>query len=356
MSRRQRRTARIDPLRGESAVTSASDPFDERPPATLRAQLTVLGASFTVETSNKAALQLACDAFGGLPRQRLDTEPRSFRVHLAMSRHRSAFPRRGQPPRPVLTSGNGLLCATIDAGNFAIIDPAHARALVSLSRAMLQRKYHARYELIELAVLTLASRGQALVPLHAACVGTHGSGLLLMGPSGAGKSTLSLHALAAGMQLLSEDSAFVAADSLLVTGTPNYLHVRTSGLRALPDGPLRRQVRRSPTIRRRSGVRKYEVDLRAVTGRIATRPLRIVATVFLSPKPAGRQPPMRRLRRDAFLARLRREQPYAAGLDNWRSFERRIVAVPAFELRRMRDPDAAVEELRAVLAAAESRS
>ena len=126
------------------------------------------------------------------------------------------------------------------------MDLAQSRALVGISRGLLRHRYHARYELIELAVLTLASRGQALVPLHAACVGTHGSGLLLMGPSGAGKSTLSLHALAAGMQLLSEDSAFVAADSLLVTGTPNYLHVRTSGLRALPDGPLRRQVRRSP--------------------------------------------------------------------------------------------------------------
>jgi hypothetical protein len=58
---------------------------------------------------------------------------------------------------------------------------------------MLRFPYHARYELIEFAVFTLAARAQGLVPLHAACVGEEGRGLLLMGESGAGKSTASLH-------------------------------------------------------------------------------------------------------------------------------------------------------------------
>jgi serine kinase of HPr protein (carbohydrate metabolism regulator) len=56
--------------------------------------------------------------------------------------------------------------------------------------------YLTRYELIEFAVFTLAQRVQGLVPLHAACVGRAGRGLLLMGGSGAGKSTLALHCLA----------------------------------------------------------------------------------------------------------------------------------------------------------------
>ena len=69
------------------------------------------------------------------------------------------------------------------------------------------------------------------MPLHAACVGAKGNGVLLMGASGTGKSTLSLHALAGGMQLLSEDSAFVALDGLRVTGVSNYLHVGPHALR-----------------------------------------------------------------------------------------------------------------------------
>jgi hypothetical protein len=64
---------------------------------------------------------------------------------------------------------------------------------------------------------------------------------------------------------------------------------------------------------------------------------------------------LRTLGRNALLARLRREQAYAAGLHNWRDFERRIVGLPAFELRRMENPDVAVEQLKAVLARMESR-
>ena len=54
----------------------------------------------------------------------------------------------------------------------------------------------ARYEMLEFAVFTLASRVQGVVPLHAACIGRRGRGLLLMGDSGAGKSTAALLGLA----------------------------------------------------------------------------------------------------------------------------------------------------------------
>jgi energy-coupling factor transporter ATP-binding protein EcfA2 len=181
-------------------------------------------------------------------------------------------------------------------------------------------------------------------------VGQRGVGALLIGPSGAGKSTLSLHAFKAGMQLLSEDSAFVAADGLCVTGVPNFLHVQPSALRFLRDGPLLRQIRASPTIRRRSGTRKYELNLREIAERGARAPLRLAATVFLSPRPAGYRPLLRRLGSKTLLSRLRHEQPYAAGLPTWQRFERRIVAVPAYELRRPEHPDIAVGELQKLLA------
>jgi hypothetical protein len=224
-----------------------------------------------------------------------------------------------------------------------------SRALIGISPGMLRHAYHARYELIELALMTLASRAQSLVPLHAACVGVNGSGLLLMGASGSGKSTLSLHALTGGMQLLSEDSAFVALESLRVTGVPNYLHLQPRALSFLEAGAMRQQVRRSPMIRRRSGVRKYEVDLRQIGKRIARVPLRLVATVFLSRRAAGRQPALKPLGRKVLLARLRREQPYASGMSNWRDFERRVVGIPSYELRRTEHPDIAVRALRALL-------
>jgi hypothetical protein len=106
--------------------------------------------------------------------------------------------RGGRATLPVLSSGAGLLCATIDAGNYVVVDVGMSRALICVSKAMLQQPYYPRYELIELAFLTLATRGQALVPLHAACVGTNGNGVLLIGASGTGKSTLCLMRSPAG--------------------------------------------------------------------------------------------------------------------------------------------------------------
>ena len=215
---------------------------------------------------------------------------------------------------------------------------------------MLEQPYYPRYELIELAVLTLAARAQSLAPLHAACVGANGAGVLLMGGSGTGKSTLCLHALVGGLKLLSEDSAFVAPHGLRATGVPNYLHLAPEALRFLRRGALRRAIERSPVIRRRSGTDKLEVDLRALRVKVADEPLRLVATVFLSRKAAGRAAALRALDRDECVARLRREQPYAVErFSAWGRFERRIAALPSYELRRSEHPDLAIEQLRGLL-------
>ncbi len=328
---------------------AVDDPFNERARTTLRARLHVLGGDFVVDTSDAALLELAVEAFGGLPAHKVERRPRQFIVHMALNDHPQTWPRGSAPPRPILSAGAGLLCATVDAGNLAVVDTAMARAFVCVSEAMLRHRYHARYELVELAFLTLAARGQSLVPLHAACVGSDGRGVLLMGASGAGKSTLSLHGLAGGMQVLSEDSAFVAPESLRVTGVPSYLHLSPSTLRFLRAKQLRRAIERSPMIERRSGARKFEVDLRELPGNIARAPLRLAATVFLSRRAAARPTALRPLEPDAFLARLRREQPYARAQANWRAFERRIVATRAYELRRTEHPDTAVRLLQDLL-------
>lgn len=328
---------------------SAADPFGEHVRAPWHARLSVLGGDFRVTSTDAALLGLAKAAFAGLPSQRFERRRPRFDVRLVLTDTGAALSRRAAPPPPALCAGDGLLCATIDAGSFAVIDVRSARALVCVSEALLRRPYYARYELIELAFLTLAARAQSLVPLHAACVGARGKGVLLMGASGAGKSTLGLHAFAAGLQLLSEDSAFVALERLRVTGVSNYLHVGANALRFLEPGDLRRSIERSPMIRRRSGARKHEVDLRELKGTIARTPLRLAAVVFLSQRAAGRRPALRALERAAVVARLRREQPYASAMPNWPDFERAVAGVPAYVLRRMQHPDAAVQQIRQLL-------
>jgi hypothetical protein len=329
---------------------AASDPFGESTRAQLGARLSVLGGDFTVRSSNRALLGLAVDAFGGIPKQRLKRRPPRFTVQLVLNDHQKTWTSGEAPPPPVFSSGAELLCTTIDAGNFAVVDVTKSRALICVSKAMLQQPYYARHELVELAFLTLASRAQALVPLHAACVGAKGKGVLLMGASGTGKSTLSLHALAGGMRLLSEDSAFVASESLRVTGVPNYLHLAPNALGFLQPGALRRAIERSPVIQRRSGARKFEADLRKLRVEIARTPLQLVATVFLSRRTASRAPALEALERDAFVSRLRREQPYAVRRSSdWAGFERRVATLPSYELRRTEHPDIAVRQLRGLL-------
>jgi hypothetical protein len=246
-------------------------------------------------------------------------------------------------------AGAGLLVGAAASSGLVTISPRDRAALVSLPGDLLHFPYHVRYELIEFAVFTLASRVLGLVPLHAACVGRGGLGLLLMGPSGSGKSTLALHCLLKGFDFVSEDSAFVVPDTLLATGVPNFLHVRADSLHWLGRSSDAVAIRKSPVIRRRSGVRKFEVDLRHAGYRLAARALTTTAIVFLSARSAGDGPLLTPLPRSRFLARLALMQPYAAGQPSWRTFIKAVEGLDAFELRRGRDPRDGVEILGGLL-------
>jgi hypothetical protein len=254
-----------------------------------------------------------------------------------------------------MLSGAGLLGGATSSSDFTVVSPDDRSALVVVSQEMLHFPYHTRYELIEFAVFTLATRAHGLMPLHAACVGYRGRGILLLGESGAGKSTASLHCLLRGLDFLSEDSVLVTPDTLLATGVPNFLHVRRDSLRFLSPSDAS-TIRRSGVIRRRSGVEKFEVNLRRPGFHLAAHPLRVTALVFVSAQPARRGRLLMPLGRREALARFRQEQQYAAHRAGWPAFRKRIAVTPAFELRRGRHPNQAAEALLALLADEKSLS
>jgi energy-coupling factor transporter ATP-binding protein EcfA2 len=209
---------------------------------------------------------------------------------------------------------------------------------------MLGFPYHTRYELIEFAVFTLAARARGLIPLHGACVGSGRRGLILMGASGSGKSTVSLQCLLNGFDFVSEDSTFVMPEQLLCTGIPNFVHVRPDSLRWIEkrDATI---ICKSPVISRRSGVRKFEVDLREGRYRLAPAAVQLEAVIFLSTARAAGGPLLQRLPRRQTLKRLAVEQPYAANQPGWAGFCRKVSQQGAFELRRGRHPREAVAAL-----------
>ena len=325
-----------------------ADPFGERMP-TLRAHLHLLGARFQFLSNSRQLLDLVESAYGGLPKHRLSDATPSLRVGLQLMSGGPPRWRRGLEPPPLsMISGGGLLGGATHESNFVVLSPQERSALVGISPRMLRFPYHTRYELIEFAVFSLAQRVQGLVSLHAACVGLCGRGILVMGPSGAGKSTVALLCLLQGLDFLSEDAVFVTPDSLLATGIANFLHVPANSL-----GWIEREnaaaIRRSPVIRRRSGVKKFELDLRHGGYRLAASALQIGAVVFLSPKSAGDGPLLIPLSKSKLLAGLAEAQAYAVNQPEWPIFKKHAGRLDAFELRRGLHPIEAVEALRALL-------
>lgn len=335
------------PALAPSASTSA-DPFAEHTACGFALRRTALGGRFRFASNSEALLALVEAAYGGLPSYELPEVARDFDIELRLVPARPVP--RGEPPPVRQHAGEGLLCGVMDESNFAMLDPRGSRALVVASKDMLESPYHLRYELIEFAVFTLATRGMGLVPLHGACVGRNGRGVLLLGASGAGKSTLALHCLLGGLDFLAEDAVFVQPGSLRATGVPNFLHVRPDASSWVGAGRVLDWLDHSARIRRRSGVEKIEADLRAGMGPLARTPLELVAAVFVSGECSGAShPQLVPLGTDEAAARLATDQPYAAGQPGWQVFVDGLRRRKVFELRRGGHPEAAVALLRRVL-------
>jgi hypothetical protein len=326
-----------------------SDPFGEHSRTIARRRLHVLGGRFEFESESPELLRLVDAAYGNLPRHRLGPQTPRFRVGLVLgSAAAPAGRRRAEPPPLKMLSAAGFAGGATEPANFVVVSPRSGTAVVSVSRPMLRFSYHTRYELIEFAVFTLAARAQGLVSLHAACIGRAGRGLLLMGPTGSGKSTVTLQCVLQGFEILSEDSVFVRPDKMLATGVPNFLHVRSESLRWLDRPQDAADIRKSPVIRRRSGIAKFELDLRQTRYRLARAALRVSALVFLSPEPAGRRPLLKALSKSELLRRLAEHQAYAANQPGWKRFSRHLSRISAYELRRGQHPLEAVQPLRSL--------
>jgi hypothetical protein len=323
------------------------DPFRERSAVGMHRDMHLLGARVRFESNSADLLRLVDSAYAGLPRHRLSPVVPRLRVRLLLTsperRRKSA---RAEPNPFQMMSGAGLVGAATGSSTFMVLSPEDRGALIAVAPGMLRFPYHTRYELIEFAVFTLASRVQGLVPLHGACVGRAGRGVLLLGPSGAGKSTVTLQCLLEGLGFLAEDSVFVVPDTLLATGVGNFLHVRADSLRWIAQRSRARSIRKSPVIVRRSGVRKYEIDLRAGEYHLAERPMKLGAIVFLSAQRVMDGHLLKRLSPAEALPRLVQEQAYAASQPSWKPFMRNAGRLPFFELCRGQHPSEAVAMLR----------
>lgn len=327
----------------------SADPFGERRRPRLRERLQLLGGRFQFTTDSPQLLRIVREAYAKLPAHAFEPLAPQCTVRLALTDRHGAAEANHEPPRVLPLSAAGLLCGAMETASFVAVTPAQRSALVVVPRDLLGFPYHVRYEMLEFAVYVLASRVQGLVPLHAACVGRDGAGILLVGASGSGKTTVSLHCMLAGMEFLAEDSVLIAPRGLRATGVANFLHVRRDSLHFLDSASRAVLLARAPTIRRRSGVEKLEIDLRRLPYPLAPAPLRIRSVVFTSPKRAGARALLAPVPPRRVLQRLAASQRYAARQPGWKAFVRQVCRLPAFELCRGKHPHQAVEELQQLL-------
>jgi hypothetical protein len=330
-----------------SLAAPPPDPFGERRAPRWRQSFALLGARIEFATDSRRLLRIVRSAFAGLPPQYLPGRPAQLRLRLALTGTRGRG--RGEPAAVRTLSAPGLLCGTAAGADFVAINHVERSALVSVGHEFLASPYHARYELLEFAVYVLAARARQLVPLHAACLGADGAGVLVMGASGSGKSTLLVQALLEGLTFLAEDSVLIEPHQLLATGIASFAHLKPDSLRFVPADARSRLIRSGTVIRRRSGVRKLEIDLRRSGGTLAARPLRIGAVVFLSAGRSRGPQLLTRLATAEVLRRLAASQRYAAAQPGWRRFRAAIARLPGYELRRGGHPRQAVAALRTLL-------
>ncbi|HEX7814050.1 serine kinase [Dyella sp.] len=323
----------------------AFDPFHERTDTEPGIECYLLGGRFRFQSAASALLAIVDEAYAGLPGHRWVDGDVDFHIELRLV-PREGRPDAIEPPAVQTHGGQGVICAVMDACNYAVLMPAQRRALVVISQDMLRYRYHLRYELIEFAVFVLAARGMGLVPLHGACVGRDGRGVLLLGASGAGKSTLTLNCLLRGWDVIAEDAVFVRTGGLLATGVANFLHVKTDALDRIEDDVVRRWIGGAPVIRRRSGVEKFEADLRHSPGHAAAAPLVLAGAIFVSDAqahdPGHLLTPLSAASTSAHLAA---DQPYAASQPGWTDFVAAMAGIGVHELRRGCDPMASVDAL-----------
>ena len=326
-----------------------ADPFGEHPRRLYGRRFHVLGALFEFQSDSAALLKLVDAAFAGLPRHRLPGATPKLRVNMRL--HTAPTLGHANTPPPLqFHSGGTLVCATADAGNYVVVAPLQRSALVVISRDMLRHPYHARYELLEFAAYTLATRCQGLVPLHAACVAHRGKGILLIGNSGAGKSTLALCSMLAGLELLSEDAVFIEPASLLMSAVPTFLHLQPESLRFLGDSHAARSAAKSPLITRRSGVSKHEIDLRSPPWRISPKAVQLVATIFLSKRRTSGDPQPMALASATAMRKLDQSQTFGRSNAGWLNLRRKAAALPTYELCRGEHPALAAGALHTLLA------
>ncbi len=207
-------TKRIDPLLCDLGLT-------------LSGMFYPAGFPLRIATNSPHVLRAAEESWAPSHRA-FDTPAMEFRVVVEPAGELAAA--------PTFRKQRHLLSFVSDAHNFATADTLTLSASFHLSEATAADHAWLRWFYLEaMAYMLLTQR--YVVALHAACVASHGAGILICGRSASGKSTLSFACARAGFTFVSDDCTWLLAGSgdHIAIGKPHQVRFRHDVARHFPE-------------------------------------------------------------------------------------------------------------------------
>jgi hypothetical protein len=259
----------------------AGNPLDfprhshEVPEALHREMFFPLGFPTELSTNSPEILSQARNLWSIFGKQ-FDTELIRVDVHVVESDSTEC------PPTPVCRIMYPLLISVADADNYSIAHLDRNRTQITVSRATEKHSSYMGYFFLGYAPHSHIV-AQYATPIHAGCVASHGSGILLCGDSGAGKSTLSYACARAGWTYVSDDASYLlnGGNDRLVTGNCHQVRFRPSSAELFPE------LEGLEVTPRAAGKPSVELPTAAMTGMICAPTAQVDFLVFLNRRVPG---------------------------------------------------------------------
>ena len=214
-------------------TNGTNDPLFLKEPLEHHVEFPVLGIPVRFATNDRAILDLIEDVFGHWRGADIGSP-----AHASPGADIRLMLHDGDegPGEPLIRfrAPDPLRWIVHTPGSVGLADLERREGVAWVTRALLSDRVRFRVSILQflvLIILTVEDR----TPVHAAMIGSGDAALLLAGPTGSGKSTLAYAASKAGLDVLSDDAAYVQLTPRRVWGSGPTLLLLSDAAEHFPE-------------------------------------------------------------------------------------------------------------------------